>query len=65
VKYLIVIAVEGKPAAVDRLVERIDWLVEDVTIQGGIDSLTTEVVSGRDVAAVLLRLKETDSREQS
>jgi hypothetical protein len=44
--YLIVIAVAGKPKAVDRLIDRIDALVEGATMEGGIDGLTTEVVTG-------------------
>jgi hypothetical protein len=44
--YLIVIAVAGKPKAVDRLIEQIDTLVMEKTMDGGIDGLTTEVVKG-------------------
>ena len=55
--YLIVIAVAGKPAAVERLIERIDVLVEEVTMEGGIDGLETEVVKGAAAAAVRDRIR--------
>lgn len=55
--YLIVIAVAGKPKAVDRLIERIDGLVESATMQGGIDGLTTEVVKGAGADAARERIR--------
>lgn len=62
--YLIVIAVAGKPAAVERLIDRLDIIVEQETMKGGIDGLTTEVVKGAAAAAVRDRIrgKASDSK---
>lgn len=57
VNYLIVIAVAGKPAAVERLIERIDGIVETTTMEGGIDGLATEVVKGAQADAARERIR--------
>lgn len=55
--YLIVIAVAGKPKAVDRLLERLDGIVEKTTMEGGIDGLVTEVVKGAAAEAARDRIR--------
>lgn len=55
--YLIVIAVAGKPRAVDKLIERIDGVVERTTMEGGIDGLTTEVIRGAGADAARERIR--------
>lgn len=40
--YLIVISVAGKPKAVERLLDRLENVTIDATMEGGIDGLTTE-----------------------
>lgn len=61
--YLIVISVAGRPAAVDRLIDRIDGLVVDTTTDGGIDGLTTEVIRGAGADAARERLRGADEKK--
>jgi hypothetical protein len=61
-EYLIVISVAGKPAAVEHLIERIDGLVEEVTMQGGIDGLTTEVIKGAGADAARERIRGAEKK---
>lgn len=56
--YLIVISVAGKPKAVDRLLDRIEGVVVETTIEGGIDGLTTEVVKGAGADAAREHIRE-------
>jgi hypothetical protein len=56
--YLIVISVAGKSAAVDRLIDGIDVLVQEATMEvAGIDGLTTEVIRGAGADAARERLR--------
>ena len=61
---LIVIAVAGTPKAIERLLEGVDRLVEEQTMQGGIDGLTTEVIRGAtsDAAREALRSAQPKRR---
>lgn len=56
--YLIVIAVDGKPKAVDRLIDKLDNVTMEVTMDGGIDGLTTEIVRGTAAIQARDRLRE-------
>lgn len=62
--YLIVIAVAGKPKAVKRLIERIDLLVEEVTMVGGINGVATEVVQGAAAEATREHIREAATKSK-
>jgi hypothetical protein len=63
--YLIVISVAGKPSAVDRLIDGVDVLVQDVTTKGGIDGVTTEVIRGAGADAARDRLRGDEATKQA
>lgn len=50
--YLIMIAVDCTPKAFERLEERIESVVMDVTMDGGVRGLATEVVQGKSADTV-------------
>lgn len=59
---LIVIAVVGKPKALNRLEELIDNAVIDATMAGGIDGLATETVDGAAAERARDALREAAAR---
>jgi hypothetical protein len=63
--YLIVISVAGKPAAVERMIDGVDLLVQDNTTRPGIDGITTEIISGAGADAARDRLRGDAEAKQA
>jgi hypothetical protein len=58
VNYLIMISVAGKPKAIEKLIEKLDAIVMNTTMEDGIDGLTTEVVKGVGAEAARERARD-------
>lgn len=62
-KAIIIIEVEGTPKAIERLSDQVSDLIVDATMAGGITSLTSDELRGREVTKLQAALEKATAKQ--